>query len=279
MKTGTIRLWAGIAGIQSMLAASGLAAVFINVDFQPGGTGGGTSVTFSGQGALAAPGSTWNAVAPSTDGSNNGMFGSGGQFDFSGDPYVSSYLVDSVGSTTGVRIEVYKGDPDSAFALNPLNGFDVNIADNAKALMRDYLISGWGTDPNSINIVGIPTGSAYTVYLYGAGDNDSVSTKFTINGTDHGTTGVPNGSHNLTLGQDYVVVSGVASNGSITISYMNNGETADGHFNGLQLTYTPPNSIPTLSEWGMIIAALVLLAVGARQLAQRSAPGLPMAPA
>ena len=252
------------SGVMAMFGPGSLLpalAVIVNVDFQPGGSGGGTAATFNAQGALASPGNTWNVVAPSTDGSNNGPFGSGGRFDFSGDPYTAGSLLNSGGGATSLGVEVFKGDPDSAFALNPANGFDANIADDAKELMRDYLISGWGTDPNSVNIVGLTPGSTYTLYLYGAGDNDAVSTTFTINGVDKSTTGVPGGAHNLTLNQDYVVFTGVASNGTISIAYKNNGESADGHFNGFQISYSAPASVPTLSEWGMILLAAGLLAV------------------
>ena len=244
----------------------GYASVFINVDFQPGGTGGGTAATFAAQGALFSPGSIWNAVAPETDGASNGEFGSGGRFNFAGDPLVVGGLLDSEGAATGIGLELFKGDPDSAFALNPLNGFDAHIADNAKALMRDYLISGWGTNPNAVNITGLEPGSTYTLCLYGAGDNSAVSTKFTVNGVDVTTAGVPDGAHNLAEGQDYVICTGVASNGTISIEYMNNGESADGHFNGFQLVYAQPASIPTLTEWGMIILLAGLLVLAYRRL-------------
>lgn len=252
------------------LAAPAHAVVTVNVDFQPGGSGGGTSVTFSGQAALSAPGDTWNAVAPSTDGANNGEFGSGGRYDFGGDPYAAGSLLDSTGSATSVGVEIFKGDPDGSFALNPLNGWETRLADDARDLMRDYLISGWDSDPNAVNIVGLPAGSSYILYLYGAGDNGAVSTKFTINGEDKATTGVPDVSHNLTEGEDYVVYTGVTTSGTISIQYMNNGESTDGHFNGLQLAYTPPAAIPTLTEWGLILLAAVLVLCAIQRL--RPAP-------
>lgn len=262
--------WAVAAGLVGLVSAA-RGQTIVNVDFQPGGTGGGTAATFAAQGAMASPGNTWNAVAPSTDGTSNGEFGSGGRFDYGGDPLAVNGLVDSVGSNTAIGVEIFKGDPDSAFALNPLNGFDVNIADNAKQLMRDYLISGWGSNPNAVNIVGLPAGASYTLYLYGAGDNDAVSTKFTINGVDKATTGVPNGSHTLTLNQDYVVYTGVTTSGTISIQYMNNGESADGHFNGFQILYTAPAPIPTLGEWGLIMLAAVLAWCGWYRWREREA--------
>jgi len=261
------------AGIIALMLVTGRAAAqfYINVDFQPGGAGGGTSVTFAGQGALASPGNLWNAVAPSTDGSANGDFGSGGRLDFAGDPYDAGALLDSEGGATVISVEVFKGDPDSAFALNPLNGWEDRLADDARDLMRDFLVSGWDSNPNSINIINLDVGASYVIYLYGAGDNATIGAAFTIDGETKTTSGIPEASHNLTEGEDYVVFSGIASNGTITIEYMNNGSAWDGHFNGFQLVYTPPDDIPpddipTLSEWVMLLVAVLVMYAGWRKM-------------
>ncbi|MBU0679694.1 MAG: hypothetical protein KJ626_16450 [Verrucomicrobia bacterium] len=258
-----------MALLAGWLQSAAAEVVYVNVDFQPGGSGGGTSETFSAQGAVATPGSTWNAVAPSTDGANNGAFGSGGQFDFSGDPYVVTGLLDSEGAATGVGLEIFKGDPDGGFALNPNNGFDANIADDAKELMRDYLISGWASESNAVNIIGLPPGVHYTLVLYGAGDNDAVSSEFNIDGVITNTTGVPNGSHDLTAGQDYVVYSGITASGTITIWIRDNLESADGHFNGFQLYYNL-NSIPTVTEWGLILLVASVMMAGLSRLTRKA---------
>ena len=278
MKVIRLILWVSTALLQPLFLQPALAMVYINVDFQPGGSGGGTSVTFNARGAMGTPGTTWNAVAPSTDGSDNASYGSGGLYNFSGDPYSASALLDSTGTATRVGVEIFKGDPDGAFALNPLNGWDTNIAENAKELMRDYLISGYATKTNSVNITGLPAGSFYTLVLYGAGDLNDCSTKFTINGVSKATTGVPNDLHNLTEGEDYVIFTGITASGSVTIQYANNDESANGNFNGFQLAYVSGDSIPTLSEWGMIILAGLLLGVGAWYLHQRSRAGPMPAP-
>jgi len=225
--------------------------LFINIDFQPGGSGGGTSVTFSGQGAMATPGNLWNTLDPSTDGSFNGEFGSGGTFDFVEGSFVLGSLLDSEGLVTGVQLELFKGSPDSAFALNPLNGGDVNVASDGKELMRDFLIAG---DPNAVNITGLADGGFYTLYLYGAGDNSSQTTMFTIGGISKTTTGVT-GSHALSEGVDYVVFQNVqAIGGFIGIEYTPGGESAEGHFNGLQLMEVIPEpSTVLLSGLGFLV--------------------------
>ena len=267
-RNSIIHISIGLFTIAGMVNC-GIAQVYVNVDFQPGGSGGGTSVAFAAQGALPSPGNVWNVVDPSTDGTANGEFGSGGQFDFSGDPYTVVSLLDSTGGVRLIGVEVFKGDPDSAFALNPLNGWENRLADDARDLMRDFLVSGWGTNPNSVNIVGLAPGAPYTLYLYGAGDNGSVSTKFVVDGVTNSTTGVPETSHDLTEWEDYVIVSGVTTSGTIIIEYMNNGESGDGHFCGFQLmTTTPSAEIPTLSEWMMILLALLIALIGWRRLSQ-----------
>ena len=261
------RIWMVMGMCITLLSVENVAAqVYINVDFQPGGSGGGTSVAFTAQGAMTTSGNMWNVVDPSTDGSADGAFGSGGRYDFGGDPYVENSLLDSTGAVTSIGVEVFKGDPDSAFALNPLNGWEYRLADDARDLMREFLISGWDTNPNAVNIVGLSPGSSYILYLYGAGDNGSVSTKFTVDGVTKSTTGVPETSHNLTESEDYVVFSGITTSGTIIIEYMNNGETGDGHFCGFQLAAVPVVNIPTLSEWMMIFLAVLIAIIGWRRL-------------
>jgi len=232
-------------------AAESLGDLYLNVDFQPGGAGGGTSVVYSGQGALATPGTIWNVVAPSTDGAFNGEFGSGGNFDFAGGSIILSSLLDSEGVSSGVQLELFKGTPDTAFALNPLNGGDVNIANDAKGLMRDFLIA---SDPNAVNITGLLDGGIYTLYLYGAGDNSGQRTKFTVGGTDQSTTGVA-GSHDLTEGVDYVVFENVlASGGFIGITYTADDGAGEGHFNGFQLVQVVPEpSTVLLTGMGCLV--------------------------
>lgn len=245
----------GIMSVVALCAVASHADLYINVDFQPGGAGGGTSATFSAQGALSTPGNVWNAASPSVDGAFNGEFGSGGVFDFAGGSYVLSNLLDSDGAATGVQLELFKGSPDSAFALNPLNGGDANIANDAKELMRDFLIAG---DPNDVNITGLTPGSFYTLYLYGAGDNSSQRTTFTVGGVSKSTAGV-SGSHDLTEDVDYVVFDNIeAVGGFIGINYTLDAGAGEGHFNGFQLMEVVPEpSSSLLFGIGFVLASSI----------------------
>lgn len=254
-------------GVWWMIMALGVAGqaksdMVVNIDFQPGGAGGGSSVVYSGPGAAASPGNLWNVLAPSTDGSFNGEFGSGGIFDFSGGSLVLGSLLDSEGNATGIQLELFKGTPDFAFALNPLNGGDVNVANDAKDLMRDFLIA---TDANDVNITGLVDGGLYNIYLYGAGDNSGQYTTFTVGGNSLSTTGVA-GSHDLTEGVDYVVFNNViASGGFIGVNYTTASGAGEGRFNGMQIVQVVPEPA-TLLLTGM---GLLVMAVRRRSAASK----------
>ena len=239
-----------------MCAASTINAQVINVDFQPGGAGGGSSSNYTGQGAYLDPGNnTWNHIAPSTDGSFNGGAGTGGFFNFSGDPLHSGPLVDDTGAATGISLDVFKGAPDGAFAVSTSSGTYPNIATNAAALMSDYLISmnRSASNPLFVNINGLSTNATYDLYLYGAGDQSIRNTSFTIAGFGtQTTTGVPGGAHSLTLGEDYVVFSNVtAAAGFIGVGYYSGGNSTEGEFNGFQLVVVPE---PTTGS--LVLAAI-----------------------
>ena len=258
MKHGVAR-----CGLISMvlLGAAGMPAwsQVINVDFQPGGAGGAASTNYAGQGAYADPGNNfWNAVAPSTGGNFNGSAGTGGTNDFAGDPFVSGFLNDSTGAATGVKVEVFKGDPDGAFAVSSSSGNFINLATDATELMSDYLISGFASNPLALNITGLDPTKAYDLYLYGAGDLDFRNTTFTVAGFgSQSTSGVPGGSHTLTLGQDYVVFSNITAPGTIiAIQFQNGGESDEGPFNGFQLVVVPEPST------AMLVGFAGLLGVG-----------------
>lgn len=232
--------------------AVAFAGQVINVDFQPGPLGDAYSVNYVGQGAYPDPGNDlWNPVAPDTDGSFTN-FGSGGVLNFSSDPFVVNSLMTSSGTVSTVNVEVFRGVPGFAFALDPANGNDVNVADDAKSLMRDYLGTG-GVNYNAVNITGLTPYGLYTLYLYGAADNGA-GAEFMVNSAIKATAGVPGGAHNLTEGQDYVIFEGVNAGptGFISIQYRNNGESYDGNICGFQLIEAEPVAIHAASISGVM---------------------------
>jgi hypothetical protein len=220
-----------------LVLAQGAAAVLINVDLQPGPSGGAFSAGFAGQGALPAPGhDTWNPVAPPVDGYSS-SWGSGGNFDFDGS-FESDPLFDAEGRPTPVTISIDRGvPPGTTFAVNPSNAWAYDhVATDARNLMSDYLIAP-GSGTNRVVLRHLKPGASYTLCLYGAGDQNTHQTTFRVAGATQTTRGVPHALHAMTAGGDYVVFTGVvaAADGTLEILYTGAGASRDGNFNGLQV--------------------------------------------
>lgn len=236
------------------LAGGARADLLVNVDFHPGGAAGEYASNYVGQGALADPGhDVWNAVAPNLNNGHSESWGSLG--DLADDPYVTGALVDSTGAPTLLTLSIYRG-AGAAIAYNPANGGYANIADDAKALMNDFLIA-YGRTTNTVVINNLTANGFYNLYLYGAGDNPDQETSFTVGATAQATLGVPGGSHNLTAGNDYVVFGAVQADlsGNLSISYHASGVSDDGDFNGFQLQAIPEPATADLLGWGVLAAA------------------------
>lgn len=224
----------------------------INVDLQPGPTGSDYSANYQGQGGLSDPGNdTWNAVMPPVDGYVS-TWGSGGNFNFT-DLFTSEPLFDSSGQATPMTISIAKGHPrGTTFAVNPSNTWAYDhVASDAKNLMSDYLIAPGGVT-NHVQIHQLATGARYTLVLYGAGDQNTHRTSFTVGTNTLTTMGAPNDMHTMTEGGDYVIFRDVvAENGSLTIYYTGAGLSFDGNFNGFQLRgewTTKPAGVPSVPE-------------------------------
>ncbi len=214
-------------------------AVVINVDFQPGGAGGGQAAPYTGQGAYPDPGNnTWNIVAPATNGAFNWSGSSGGYYNSN----VVTSLVDSTGAATGVVLTVYADPnppPNNTGAYATSNS---DIAQNAFNLCRDYIIA-FNSTTQRVEITGLDDTAWYDLYLYGVGAHTVRRTLFQITGANlHSqnlrTRGIPGGLHNLQKGNDYVIAHAVRpTGGKITIEYSTAGNTnnAEGVFAGLQL--------------------------------------------
>lgn len=245
-------------------------AAVVNVEFQ--NKNGNASITYSGSGAIAAPGTIWNAVTPS----QNVNFDEGwGQLTFSGtDPVVwpnwpatpvgltSGALVDSQGNATGMTVTA------SAWFVYAAPNPTVSMATGYSDLMREYLdtettVTGIGT----VTLNGLTANAPYKLALYGHGADPYRNTTFTVGGVDKSTSYV-DFTHSLTENVDYVVYQNVIAdaNGKIAINYgaggalqngMSGAVNTEGSFNGLQIQSVPEP------------AALSLLALGALAILSR----------
>lgn len=242
------------AGI--VLVGSPSWATTVNVDFQNGW--GSMSATYSGQGAMAAPGDYWNAVAPIgnnfdpvwgdlTLSSNVAVTETGPDWaaaETNPLTFDSGALMDSLGNTTGISVS------GSTKFLYAHEGSSNVIASDFDSLMREYLDSGYagGSD---VTISGLAAGTAYDLVLYGHGAEDFRATTFTIDGVEKSTSFVDgtNPRTSLAEGSDYVTYSGVVadSNGQIGIHYVaayavHNGANVndEGSFNAFQISAAVP---------------------------------------
>ncbi|WP_353566626.1 hypothetical protein [Haloferula sargassicola] len=249
-------------------AGSVVSAVTVNIDFgltdnHPDGE---VTALYSGTAAAPDSGTVWNEV---TVVDNSAFTGPPGEFGFWTTNVSVPGLVDSQGLATTLGVTIHAAGPDGTGAFGILAG-STNIgavATDAVNLMRDYLI-GFG-DPRTVEITGFGPGTMVDLYLYGAGDTDNRDTTFavtdvnglhtaTTTGTITGDGGSPV-SHTLTLGGDYVVLSGLVADatGMITVSYDNGLGSGEAPFNGLQAVYTVPEVSSLLLSLGALPFLLV----------------------
>ncbi|NQT53034.1 PEP-CTERM sorting domain-containing protein, partial [bacterium] len=225
-----------VAFVAAIALTMGLAhAEVISVDFQPGPTGDAQSATYVGT-AGAASGPVWNPLAPNTNGAFNGAATSGGYYTAN---LTSGPLLTSTGTATAVTTTLVAdpGTGTGAFALGPALGTWPNIANDAKDLMREYLIAFNSTQQFTIDNV---SDGYYDLYLYGGADQNGRRTQFevtgaSLSGQSNINRGVIGGAHDLQRGFDYAVTRAVQPNaGTLTVQYTNAGNP-EGPVNGFQL--------------------------------------------
>lgn len=216
---------------------------------------------FTGQGAYSDPGNNiWNEVRADHDDSLPSHNPARGGI-YTDDVFVGS-LLDSKGNATTASVLVH-ADPEGVdtFALGFTDRGSTQLgrmAQDALDLMRNQITALAGATAK-VTIGGLEAGSLWDVYLYGAGGGSPHDTIFTINSVEASTTGVTGGPRNLTLGQDYVIISDVlvGIDGTIDIFYRANpadNNDNEGPFNGLQLVLIPePASLVLMGVGGLLM--------------------------
>jgi PEP-CTERM motif len=222
MKQTNIR----IAFLASAVALLGFAqAATVNVDF--GADNGGAAENYTGVGVAPDLGTTWNhfnatAMSAFLNLSN-------------------AALVDSTGAATGISL---------SFASTNQRGYNTGSANN---LLVDYLYNE-GNSTSTVNLTGLTPNSAFSLYLYGNGDNNIQSSTFTLNAFNGGATGRTFGSDRSNINNTFVKLDGTA-NGSGNVSFTWTAApstSAFGPFNGFQLQTVPEPSAALLGGLGLL---------------------------
>lgn len=260
-----------LSAMGALVVGGAAGAAVVNIDFGLTGShpAGPTSVAYSGVAAAPDAGTVWNNIEVL----DNSVFtGAPGEFGWWSASVTQNNLLNSQGVATALSATVVGGgEPNTgAFAIvSTATNNLASVATDATDLMRDYII-GFG-DPRQLVLSGFNPGTAVDLYLYGAGDTSNRDTVFSVTdllGTHSATTtGTPTNdtnspvAHTLTLGGDYVVLSGVLADlsGIITVNYDNGAGSGEAPFNGLQVVY---NQVPEP-------ASIALIALGAAALCFR----------
>jgi Bacterial Ig-like domain (group 3) len=192
-------------------------AVVVNVDF-----GAAAGSDYTGVGVAPDLGTTWN------------YFNSGAPGALINIP--TTALVNSAGVASGVSL---------ATGTTNQRAYSGGGGGN---LLVDYLYNQNAT--STINLSGLTPNAAFSLYLYGNGDNTTQASTFTLNAANGGATGSTVGSNKTDINLTYVKLNGTADgSGNVSFSWTAAPSTsAFGPFNGFQLDLNPPTDVtpPTL---------------------------------
>jgi hypothetical protein len=219
MKQTNIR----IAFLASAVALLGFAqAVTVNVDF-----GAESGSDYTGIGVAPDLGTTWNHF-------NSGALA---------DPLIittPAALVNSTGGASGISMTIG--------TTNQL-GYSGGGGGN---LLVDYLYNVG--DTSTVNLTGLTNGSAFSLYLYGNGDNDGQASTFTLGALNGGATASTVGSDKTDINLTYVKLDGFAdASGNVSFSWTAAPDTSPfGPFNGFQLQGVPEPGAALLGALGLL---------------------------
>lgn len=223
--------------IMAVLVGVQAQATVINVDFEndPAAS---SSVTYSGQGAMPAPGGVWNSAHPSA--APDVYFW--GECNYQ-NSLASGALVDSLGNPTGVTVSA-----SGITATYTWTGFEPSPAPawtTHHNLMNDWIIQESESTNAVVTISGLAGNGLYNLVVYGHSHEGGGNTVFTIGGNTQTTaTTTSTDDHALTAGYDYLTFNNVSANGSgdIVINFHDAVGGNQGGFNGFQITSVPEPS-------------------------------------
>jgi len=229
-----------VAGFSAFALIGSAQAQVINVDFNASG---GTSGTYSGQGAYSDPGhNVWNGLTVATSSSAETW----------------SSLETSTGAGTSIGVTL---TPTGGGSLTPYD----TASDSSPALVAPALLNDFAYEAGTVNIgfsfSGLNAGDTYALYIYSQnGGYDSSYATFTIGSTSNSDinegqrTGNASYDTSFVLGNNYVLFTGLTGSTSISGSLASVGNAP---ISGFQLVDTTPAAAPEPSS-----TALLLLGAG-----------------
>jgi hypothetical protein len=255
---------AALVGVNTMAMGYTVNIDFGLTDNHPGGD---VTALYSGTAAAPDAGTVWNELKVVD---NNNFAGPPGEFGFWDTTTSLSDLSNSLGAPTAIGVSAI-ASPGSTGSFGVLGGTTnlQAVATDAVDLMRDYLIGF--NNPQQVVLSGFAGGDLVDLYLYGAGDTDNRDTVFSVTdvnglhsaettGTLTSNSGSPV-AHTLTLGGDYVVLTGIVpnANGEIAINYFHGAGSGEAPFNSLQAVVTsvpePSTAVLLGLMWGGLCTA------------------------
>lgn len=212
------------------------------------------NVDFNGNsGATVDNTNIGTAVFPAGNGVFNGI---------NGTSFTSAPLVDAAGNPTGVTISSAIPNVENSGQLDSTNSGTTAFQDTLVTLGTSITPADPSDDFGTVTLSGLGGAPAVNLYLFGyfnADTADREAATFTVNGVSQSTTGALSATTGFTLGEDYVLFTGVTpdANGNLGITFTGGNPVRDvGVFNGLQVVVVPePASLGLLALGGLGLLA------------------------
>ncbi len=233
------------AALGSLLAAGGASASVLDVQFSGNFSeaygyvfNGFTAPQQSGAALIGASGDQWNYFNTSSA--------------------ANQALVTTSGAASGASLSF-----SAIGAYTSWYGYDAFGGTATANLMQGYLVNDF-----SATISGLAADSAYSLYVYTQGDDNSNGRSITLEATGAGSaTTLQTNASSYILGDNYMLLQGVTNSlGQIVVTETGSINEAD--INGFQLS-TATSAVPEISTWAMMLTGFLGLGFLGRRARKR----------